>query len=393
MKIAYVTTYDSSDIHNWSGAAFHMRGALAKSGFEIIPVGNLRESHGRVTRAKKYFYKKFFSKTYFKDREPGLLKFFARQVEQQLSVINYDAVFSPGTIPIAYLRAQKPVFFWTDATFAGMTGFYPDYDNLCRETIRNGNRMEQLALSNCRLAFYDSEWAAKTAVDNYDVDPAKVKVVPFGASIDCDRDVAEIKKIISSKTFEACKLLFIGVDWLRKGGDVSIKVAELLNRRGIKTELHIAGCNPPGDVPDFVKLHGFVSKKTVAGRMLLDRLFRESHFFIMPSKAECYGMVYAEASSFGLPSLAADAGGVSTVIQLDKNGRLFSANDAPEKYAEYIQKLISSSREYERLSLSAFQEYVERLNWTVAGRKLHELIQGSCGQKVFSSRPPARFDF
>jgi glycosyltransferase involved in cell wall biosynthesis len=379
MKIGYVTTYDSSDIHNWSGAGFYIRRALMNSGFQTVPVRNLRESHGRVTRAKKYFYGKFLSKNYFKDREPGLLKSYAAQVERKLSAIDYDAVFSPGTVPIAYLRIKKPVFFWADATFAGMTGFYPGYDNLCRETIRNGNRMEQLALSNCRLAIYASEWAAKTAIENYEVDPAKVKVVPLGANIECSRNTADIKRIVSGRTLETCKLLFIGVDWFRKGGDVCVKVAELLNRRGIKTELHIAGCQPPGNLPDFVKLHGFVSKTTKAGRNLLDRLFRESHFFFMPSKAECYGLVYAEASSFGLPSLAADVGGVSTVVRDGKNGRLFKLEDEPEKYAEYIHQLISSREAYEQLSLSSFQEYTERLNWTVAGKRVRDLIHNSCG--------------
>jgi glycosyltransferase involved in cell wall biosynthesis len=99
----------------------------------------------------------------------------------------------------------------------------------------------------------------------------------------------------------------------------------------------------------------------------------------MPSKAECYGLVYAEASSFGLPSLAADVGGVSTVVRDGKNGRLFKLEDEPEKYAEYIQQLISSRAAYEQLSLSAFQEYAERLNWTVAGKSVRDLIDDSCG--------------
>ena len=338
MKIAYVTTYDSSDLKQWSGLGFHIHSALRNNGFQTIPIGNLRNRYDRITRAKRKLYKRFFSKTYLKDREPFLLKFYAYQIEKYLSSINCDAVFSPGTIPIAYLRTKKPLIFWTDATFAGMLNFYPGSTNLCSESIRDGNRMEQLALSKCRLAIYASEWAANTATYNYDVNPSKVKVVPFGANIDCNRDVEEIHKIISSKRFEICKLLFMGVDWIRKGGDISIKAAELLNRRGIKTELHIVGCNPPGEVPSFVKLHGFVSKKTEEGRNLLDKLFADSHFLILPSRAECYGVVFAEASSFGLPSLATSVGGIPTVIHDGINGQTFPLQEGPEKYCDYIEK-------------------------------------------------------
>lgn len=104
-----------------------------------------------------------------------------------ISTANVDVVFSPGTIPIAHLKTNYPIVFWADATFAGMIDFYPSFSNLCSRSIRDGNRMEQAALSKCSLAIYSSEWAAKTALDNYDVNPQKVKVVPFGANISCDR--------------------------------------------------------------------------------------------------------------------------------------------------------------------------------------------------------------
>ena len=378
-RIAYVTTYESADTHNWSGSGFRINNALANSGFQTIPIGNLKDKYNLIVKAKRILYQTLFSRMYLGDREPFLLKSYAQQVEERLSAINCDAVFSPGTIPIAYLRTTKPVVFWADSTFAGMTDFYPGFKNLCGETIKNGNRAEQSALSKCSLAIYASQWAANTAIQNYDVDPAKVKVVPFGANIDCHRDAGEVRQIISAKRPETCKLLFIGVEWFRKGGDISVKVAELLNKRGINTELHIVGCSPPGGVPDFVKPHGFVSKRTEEGRNFLDKLFKESHFLILPSRAECYGVVFAEASSYGLPSLATDVGGIPTAVHTGKNGRLFSLDDGPEKYCEYIYKLMASREEYEQLSLSSFQEYIGRLNWVVAGKMVSDLIHDSCG--------------
>jgi glycosyltransferase involved in cell wall biosynthesis len=379
MRIAYITKYDSSDLRQWSGAGFYILNALRNSGLQTTSIGNLKDKYDRITTEKAKLYKRFFAKKYRKDREPFLLKFYAHQVEKELSSTDCEAVFSPGTIPIAYLRTKKPLIFWTDATFAGMIDFYPDFTNLCGETIRDGNRMEQLALTKCRLAIYSSEWAANTAINNYDVNPAKVKVVPFGANIECNRDEEEIHKIISSKRFETCKLLFMGVDWIRKGGDISIKTAELLNHRGIKTEVDIVGCNPPGEVPGFVKVHGFVSKKTEEGRNLLDRLFKESHFVILPSRAECSSLVFAEASSFGLPSLSTRVGGNPTTIHDGRNGQTFPLQAGPEKYCDFIERLMFSKKEYDQLAISSFREYSERLNWVSSGRRVFELIQEFCG--------------
>jgi len=380
MKIAYVTTYDSSDIHAWSGLGKNILRALQDTGFQTESLGNLKENtpYSILSKLKAVYYRKLLSRQYLRDREPGILRAYATQVEQRLTSIHSDIVFSPGTIPIAHLQTEKPIVFWTDATFAGMVDFYPEFSNLCPETIKNGNKMEQLALSKCRLAIYSSEWAANTAIHNYQVDPAKVKVVPFGANINCNRDLNEIDTIIENKNFNTCKLLFLGVDWHRKGGDKALAVATLLNKRGLKTELHVAGCNLPFAPPSFVKSHGFISKKTEEGRKYLDQLLTQAHFLILPSRAECFGVVFSEASSYGLPSLATKVGGIPSAIKDGINGWTFHLNESPESYCDYIEKLMISKGDYRNLARSCFHEYSERLNWNSAGRQAHDLIQTFC---------------
>lgn len=381
MKLAYVTTYDSSDLHAWSGCGSYILRALQDVGIETECIGNLKEPYigKQLSMLKRAYYSKLTRSKYLRDREPLITENFAAQAKKRIAVVNPDVVFSPGTIPIAHLKTDKPTVFWTDATFAGMINFYPGFTSLCSETIKNGNKMEQLALSKCRLAIYASEWAAHTAIQNYDIDPGKVKVVPFGANLNCNRNSNEIGRIIEKKSSDICKLLFLGVDWHRKGGDKALAVAELLNKRGLKTELHVAGCNPPLNAPHFVKNHGFISKKTEEGQNFLDQLFSEAHFFILPSKAECYGVVFAEASSFGLPSLATKVGGIPTAVRDGKNGWTFELAETPEKYCEYIEKAMLSKDDYRVLALSCFQEYSERLNWHCAGMKVSDLLKEFCG--------------
>jgi glycosyltransferase involved in cell wall biosynthesis len=379
MKIAYVTTYNSSDIQAWSGLGNYILRALQSCGLQTESIGNLRDKNILLFKIKKFVYAKILSKKYLRDREPTILIDYANQVKRYLASIYCDIVFSPGTVPIAYLWTEKPIVFWTDATFAGMVNFYPEFSNLCAETIRDGNNMEQLALSKCRLAIYTSEWAANTAIQNYDIDPKKVKVVPFGANVNCNRNLQDIDSIFNAKKFDICKLLFVGVDWNRKGGDVALKVADLLNQQGIKTELHIVGCNPRIKLPGFVKLHGFISKNTEKGRRSLDKLMMESHFLILPSRAECAAVVFAEASSFGLPSLATKVGGITSVIQDGINGQTFPLDESPEKYCDYIYSHMSSKQKYNELALSSFREYCEKLNWSSAGRKVYNLLQEFCG--------------
>lgn len=375
MKIAYVTPYASGDVHAWSGSVFHVREALSNAGGEIVPVDSLVEKGRYSGKLKEILYKKLTGKTYLRDRSPALLDGYASEVAARCKAVKPEVIFSPGTIPIAHLEPGAPVAFWTDATFAGITDYYAHFTNLCQRTIREGREMEQRALASCSLAIYTSDWAAKSAVENYNVDPAKVKVVPYGANVSSDRDEAGIRELVENRSSEVCELLFVGVDWERKGGPIALETAEILNRRGLKTRLHVVGCEPPCETPAFVVRHGFVSKKTAEGSALLDRLFSEAHFLIVPSRAECFGLVFAEASSFGLPSLAATTGGVPSVVAPGINGRLFPLEATGEAYAAAIEKIAEDPAAYLGLAMNSFAEFRSRLNWGVAGAEVMRLMK------------------
>lgn len=380
LKISYITTNDSSDIHSWSGLDHNILKGLQNVGFETECIDKLkpRNLSRRIARLKRSYHSRIWSKSFLRDREPLILKDYSNQIEKRLESIDHDIIFSPGTNPIAHLKTDKPIVFWTDATFAGMIDFYEEFTNLCQATIKHGHESEQLALSKCALALYSSQWAADSAIKNYDVDPAKVQVVPFGANISCNRSSEDIIGIADAKDLDSCKLLFLGVDWKRKGGDKALQVATLLNKNGIETELHVVGCSPPPDSPSFVMSHGFISKKTEKGIQELEKLFTESHFLVLPSEAECFGIVFAEASSFGLPSLATNSGGIPSAITNGKNGQTFELDEAPEAYVAFIERHMSSKDNYRKIALSSFDEYSERLNWNSTSKRACDLITQYC---------------
>ncbi len=108
MKVAYITTYDSSDIRNWSGTGgFYIRQALERQGNEIIPIGNLGRKKTPLMALKERYYSKFLKKQYIFREEPSILKSYARQVEKRLKHQDHDLIFCPHTYPIAYLKTKK----------------------------------------------------------------------------------------------------------------------------------------------------------------------------------------------------------------------------------------------------------------------------------------------
>jgi glycosyltransferase involved in cell wall biosynthesis len=166
------------------------------------------------------------------------------------------------------------------------------------------------------------------------------------------------------------------VDWQRKGGPKALEIAEKLNNAGLRTELHIAGLRKPpvNPLPDFVVDHGFISKSTAEGKARLEQLIAGSHFLVLLSKAEAYGLVLCEANSFGVPDIVSNVGGIPTIVRDGVNGKLFPLQTPAADHALYIANLFSDYDRYEELALSSFEEFEQRLNWNVAARRLMQML-------------------
>lgn len=379
MKIAYVTTYDAADVRQWSGTGHFIARALQSENTTIEYVGNLKERYSLLMKGRQYLCQKLLKKDYLRARSKTITHGYARQVAEQVARSRPDVIFSPGTIPVSYLDCDVPIVIWTDATFSGMVGFYPSFSNLTRQSIIDGNAAERAALERCALAIYSSEWAARSAIEQYGADPAKVKVVPFGANLQHEPTEQEMRKRVAERPRDVCKLLFLGVDWERKGGDIVLAVAQELNRRGIRSELTLVGCAPPKTLhplPDFVKPLGFISKATPNGTERLDRLISESHFLFIPSRADCTPIVFGEANSFGVPCLGTDVGGIRSVISDGVNGYALPPGASIDAWCDLIGGHMRDYARYTALAHASFAEYRRRLNWSVAGEQVRDLMRG-----------------
>lgn len=380
MKIAYVTPYDARNLEGldiWSGTGYYIAKSLEHQSVELEYLGPLKNKlHCRIVQKYKRHYHNAFNEKYLYNTTPCLLKSFASQISSKLSKTDAKLIFSASANPIAYLNASKPIVFWADASFASLQGFYPSYSDLCHETIRDWHRVEKLAHERCKIAIYSSHWAAAAAIERYGIDRAKVKVVPFGANIDTERNFSEVKDLIESRPSDCCKLLFLGVDWYRKGGDVALKVAKALNQAGLKTQLTVVGCRPPSEdpLPDFVKSLGFISKSTSQGKAKISQLIAESHFLLLPSIADCTPIVLCEANSLGLPCLTTNVGGIPTIIRSGLNGEIFDLEASPFRYRDYILEMYGCYQNYLNLAFSSFREYESRLNWQTAGKSVRKIL-------------------
>jgi glycosyltransferase involved in cell wall biosynthesis len=376
MRVAYVTTYDPQESRSWGGgtAAF-MAQEFQNQGAGIDYISPLTENR-YLSGFRSGFYRRLLKQGYLVSRNRRVAEDLARQAAEKIRMTAANVILAPIPIPICYLDCSQPIVLWADATFAGLVNFYPEFTNLSQESLQDGHKTEQAALDRCSLAIFSSDWAARTAIEHYHLHPSKVKVVPYGANLsECDRDYEAIKSMVYSRPNNHCKLLLLGVDWVRKGGRTALEVAQKLNAAGLKTTLTVVGCEPlESSLPDSVHPLGFIDKSDPAGARKIKDLIAESHFLILPSQSDCTPMVFSEANSFGVPCLTTDVGGISTIVKDDLNGKVFSPHADAAEYCDYVLDLFANFSKYQELALSSFHEYEERLNWSVSVKNVRQMM-------------------
>jgi len=279
---------------------------------------------------------------------------------------------------ISQLKTTLPVYFWTDATFARMINYYFHDKKITEATLRNGDELERAAIGKASHGFYASSWAAESAVRDYQASPERMHVIPMGANLQPEPTQDEVTRWIEKRPMEPCRFCLIGVDWVRKGADLALATVEYLTKQGMRCELTIAGCPVPSEVvlPPYVKAIGFIDNTQPEGQAQIRKLISESHFLIVPSRAECYGLVFAEASAHGVPSLASDTGGIPTVVRNGVNG--FCVPLGPRlvhDLAARVMELMSDLNRYRALAQSSHEDYVSRLNWKVSGQKIRAIME------------------
>jgi hypothetical protein len=96
MRIAYITTYDPNDRRQWSGSGHAILQSLRLQGFDVVPLGPMRNRLAWVGRQKGRFYYRLLGQSYEFDREALAAWDYALQIKRRLAREPFEIVFSPG---------------------------------------------------------------------------------------------------------------------------------------------------------------------------------------------------------------------------------------------------------------------------------------------------------
>ncbi len=213
-------------------------------------------------------------------------------------VVQYGSDFGlPPRVPFVTIE---------DSTFLQSTRAYDWHwlEAATPERIKRAAAGASRRYARARACTFMSHWAARSALTDHGLPPGKVHVVGVGRNHEppCpDRD------------WSVPRALFVGGDWERKNGDAVLRAFARLREALPDARLDVVGGHPPLDLPG-VTGHGVLSLADPAGRRQVEELFGLATVFVMPSRHEPAGIVYAEAQAAGIASIGTTEGGAATVI-------------------------------------------------------------------------------
>ena len=382
LRIGYVATADPRDRWSWSGTHHYMYEALAaRAVVEPLvpapppPTSRLARLVARVTGGPP------------PQADPmTAARQAAARLDEMLAGRTFDVLFAPVASTVSAHRLdQTPLALLSDATFRLIRADYPEVRALPEAEAAAREELERLSIARADLLIYPSQWAADSAVRDYGADPARVRVIGLGANLD---DVPAAAAALGSKRQgPLCRLVFIGRDWVRKGGAVAVAAAAALARRGIATELTLVGSAPPGDaLPAGVVALGNLDKKRPRDQARLRALLEAAHFLILPTRADCYSMVSCEANAFAVPVAISAVGGITSLIEDGGNGLLLPRDAGGEQYAAAIAAVWSDPARYAALVRGARAAYDTRLNWGAWGLAVHRELAALAASRARTRR-------
>lgn len=344
LRVAFLSTEDPGSRDQFSGITYELVAALRRRGAEVRTLGPAGPVPSRWQVLKRRVYLRLGRNFDPQQSDRGFRRLGA-QLESRLHHGPADCVLARATPPIAALRTALPVFLWHDATFRQLLSAYRGFVALPRESRTSCERFEQAAVRRCRGLFYTSRWAADSAERNYGARPGSIQVIPIGANRASGWDEAVAARRIAEKTFPVCRLVFIGVDWHRKGGDRFLRLVAELSRRGVPVAATMVGDWPPGwqTVPENVRCLGMLPHSDPGAAARIDRLLADAHFLVLPSRADCSPVVVAEASSYGLPVVCTPVGGLPEMVQDGATG-FVGDFDRDEDLAATAERLAAAFR-------------------------------------------------
>lgn len=317
---------------------------------------HLIKEYGRSIILGKTNYKRSFRRTgYIFHQFKALMSKHIRPENFTFSL--QTSSYYDGSVP------GLPHFVYTDHTIkTNLT--YPDFTEIDLHQQYSPARLllEPEVYHHAAHVFTMSSHVTDTLVRDYGCSPDKVSCVY------CGPNVPERPSVhYPSNRYSSGRILFMGFDWIRKGGPQVLDAYRQIVHRFPQASLTIVGSDQQTELP----------RVTAVARVPLNEIssyFANSAIFCMPTRREPFGTAFLDAAYHKLPIISSRLGALPDYITDGENGFLVHPNDVAG-LASALEQLLSDPALCRRMGEANFEIVSGRYNWQNTGRLIREQIQ------------------
>ncbi len=278
------------------------------------------------------------------------------------------------------LETDVPIVYFSDATARIINETYPAYARRGAGYKRVCDAYERSTMQRIHMAVFATELARESAVRDYGLERSRSRVVPMGASITPEYLPEWRAGSAEPPSRSDLQLCLVASDPVRKRAALAVATVELLRRRGWNARLnHIGQLNAALRRCPLVRSKGPLRFSSPEDRAIIAETIARSHFMILPSSGEAFGIAPCEAAHFARPSIVSEAGGLREVVLNGQTGLVLPRRAAADDYADAIQALAQDPRRYLDMSVAALARARRRLTWSAWADEIAPTLTGAAG--------------
>jgi glycosyltransferase involved in cell wall biosynthesis len=303
-------------------------------------------------------------------RTPFIFRQVRRLVQKRVAEGTYAFTFQMQSLFDASTPGI-PHFVYTDHTHLENRHYVTGAPNLYSP---HWIALEKQIYQNAAITFLRSSNVRRSLIEDYGCPAEKAVLVYAGSN-------AKVSRVKTKDTdYAKPVILFVGLDWKRKGGPDLVEAFRLVRQEIPGARLTIVGASPDLQVPG-CEVVGKVPPEQ------LNTYYQEADIFCLPTYLEPFGIAFIEAMTAHLPVVATRVGAIPDFVEQERNGILVEPGDIPG-IARALLRLLKDPQLRRSFGEHSFQLTWDRYSWQAVGAKFRHNILRVLGEP----EPPRRGD-
>jgi starch synthase len=305
--------------------------------------------------------------------DTGYYNALTKQIRDSLNSddYSYDFLQIGGIYNVPSLvKGRRKCFSYHDGNLAQLaqSPYFPK--EFSRKKLKLALAYERNVYAGMDLIFTMSEYLRHSFINDCGVPESKVVTIGGGINL------TEIPEIQYQKDYTTEQILFVGVEFDRKGGPQLLEAFRRVRAGRPNATLHIVGPRHRGvlgQLGDGIIFHGFLDQRDPIQGGTLRKLLSDAVLFVMPSLYEPFGIAPLEAMTYQVPCILTNRWAFPEMVVAGVNGELVEPADL-EGLTDRINYLLDRPDLLRLYGAASRERVMQRYTWDSVVSKLHNAL-------------------